>query len=73
MVRAGVLAGSSRAGDFSKRPRVSEAEAPADDGDVVLELCKRPERVVRFGPGDDTLARDDEEESVRDVDALSVG
>jgi hypothetical protein len=28
---------------FSKRPRVSEAEAPADDGDVVSELSNHPE------------------------------
>jgi hypothetical protein len=35
---------------FSKRPHVSEAEAPADDGDVASELCNRPERVVASTP-----------------------
>jgi hypothetical protein len=29
-------------GPVSKRPRVSEAEAPAEDGDVASELCNRP-------------------------------
>jgi hypothetical protein len=32
----------------SKRPRVPEAEAPADDGDVASELCNRPRGGVRI-------------------------
>ena len=46
--RAGGASWYLSSGPVSKRPSVSEAKAPADDGDVVSELCNRPNSAVRL-------------------------
>ncbi len=50
-LRAGGASWQLSSWPASKRPPVSEAEAPVDDGDVVSELCNRPDPSVRgLGP-----------------------
>lgn len=53
MSRAGGASWQLSGWPFSKRPRVSEAEAPADDGDVARELCNRPGGGAPAPPSDD--------------------